>query len=234
MSQLNDQQSEPAADQQQATSHAKSRNKNIAPWWVATLAALLFGVIYTILPGRVTLGPGWIPLAIEIIVILPGRIAHLLKHPFTLRTNRIISFILLGIITTALVIGVLLLVITLPQRQQGVQAIKLLRTGVLLYISNILVFSLWYWEIDGNGPHKRFQSGHKAADLLFPQQVDGNSTGWVPHFFDYLFVAFTGATALSPTDTFPLTHRAKILMMLQASIAITILSIIIGRAINIV
>ena len=127
-----------------------------------------------------------------------------------------------------------MLVITLPQRHEGLQAINLLRTGVSLYISNILVFALWYWEIDGHGPHRRFQTGHKAADLLFPQQTDGNSSGWVAHFLDYLFVAFTASTALSPTDTFPLTHRAKMLMIVQALIAMTIFSILIGRAINIV
>jgi uncharacterized membrane protein len=233
MSDLNNQPSEPVADQV-AANHVKPQNTKIAPLWVATLAALLLGVIYTILPARYTLGPSWIPLAIEIIVILPGRIAHLMKHPFSQHTNRISSFIILGITTVALIIGVILLVVSLPKRQEGIQAISLLRTGVLLYISDILVFALWYWEIDGGGPHKRFQAGHKAVDLLFPQQADGNSKNWAPHFFDYLFLAFTGATALSPTDTFPLTRRAKILMMIQATIAITILSMIIGRAINIV
>lgn len=235
MSQLNNQSSGPETTNQQSDSHiTQPKSTKRAPLWVAPVAALLFGVIYAILPERITLGPSWLPLVVEVIVILPGAIAHLMQHPFTQHTNRIGSFILLSIITIALAIGVVLLVVTLPQRQQGLQAISLLRTGVLLYISNILVFALWYWEIDGNGAHERFQTGHKAADLLFPQQADGNSTGWVPHFFDYLFVAFTASTALSPTDTFPLTRRAKILFIIQASIAITILSIIIGRAINIV
>jgi hypothetical protein len=232
MSQFNDQQSEQTPDPQ-VDSHQGKKGTKVAPLWVATIVALLIGIIYVILPKRITLGPGWLPLAIEIIVILPSIIAHLIKHPAAPHINRISAFIVLGIVTIALSIAVILLVATLPQRQGGHQAINLLRTGVSLYISNILVFSLWYWEIDGNGPHKRFQAGHKASDLLFPQQADGNSKGWVPYFVDYLFVAFTASTALSPTDTFPLTHRAKLLMTIQALIAMTILSILIGRAINI-
>jgi hypothetical protein len=233
MSQFDNQQSEPAPDPQ-VDSHTNKKTPKVAPMWVATIAALLFGVIYAVLPEQITLGPGWLPLAIEIIVILPGYIAHFFKHPYARHIKHISAFIVLGIVTIALAIGVILLVSTLPQRHEGIQAINLLRTGVLLYVSNILVFSLWYWEIDGNGPHQRFQAGHKASDLLFPQQSDGNSKGWVPYFVDYLFVAFTASTALSPTDTFPLTHRAKLLMTIQAIIAMTILSILIGRAINIV
>ncbi|WP_149400985.1 hypothetical protein [Dictyobacter arantiisoli] len=212
----------------------RPKNAGVAPLWISTIAALLFGALYAILPEWITVGPSWILLVIELIIILPGTIAYWLNHPFSIRTNRILAFVLLGIITVSLISGIVLLVVTLPQRQQGIQAIGLLRTGTLLYLCNILVFALWYWEIDGDGPHKRFQAGHQASDFLFPQQIDGNSWGWAPHFVDYLFLAFTGATALSPTDTYPLTRPAKCLMMIEAIIAMTILTILIGRAINIV
>src|SRR5690349_526291 len=82
-----------------------------------------------------------------------------------------------------------------------------------------LVFALWYWELDGEGPWKRHLSGQQPGDFLFPQQANdfpqpANGKRWVPHFLDYLFVAFTDATALSPADTYPLTRAAKTLMMM--------------------
>lgn len=206
----------------------------VAPLWVSTIAALIAGIIYAILPQHLTLGPGWLPLALELAIILPGRAAALLRHPFSVHTNRVLALCLLGITTAALAIGVVLLVTTLPARHEGRDAISLLRTGGLLWLSNVLVFGLWYWEIDGSGPHKRAATGHQAADFLFPQQADGNTQGWTPHFIDYLFLGFTGATALSPADTYPLSRRAKALMMVEALISMVILTILIGRAINIV
>lgn len=122
--------------------------------------------------------------------------------------------------------------LTLPKKGTN-DALALLQTAVLLWVANVLVFALWYWEVDGGGPKKRHRHGHRAADFMFPQQADGNTSGWVPHFLDYLFVAFTGATALSPTDTYPLTRVAKGLMMVEALNAIVILAIIIGRIVNI-
>lgn len=204
----------------------------IAPQWAALLGALAFGILYAALPEHITPGPSWLPLAIEVILSLPIVVTSLLRHPLSYTTRRIFLFLLLGIITLALLCGVVLLVISLTVNQQ-IHGSTLLRTAVLLWLSNIVVFGLWYWEIDGGGPVKRHHAGHKAADFLFPQQTDGNQTGWVPHFVDYLFLAFTGATALSPTDTYPLSRPAKALMMVEAVISMLIIVILAGRAVNI-
>ncbi len=125
-------------------------------------------------------------------------------------------------------VGVALFVLTLPTDRH---ATNLLRAAALLWSFNILVFALWYWEVDGGGPWKRHLAGHRAADFLFPQQAAGER--WVPHFLDYLFVAFTGATALSPADTYPLTRRAKALMMVEAVLSLMVIGILIARAVNI-
>ena len=109
----------------------------------------------------------------------------------------------------------------------------LLQSSVLLWVFNILVFALWYWEIDGGRPVKRHLAGHQAADFMFPQQAGGNDGSWAPHFLDYLFVAFTGATALSPTDTYPLTRPAKALMMMEAMLSVAIIVLLVARAVNI-
>jgi uncharacterized membrane protein len=125
---------------------------------------------------------------------------------------------------------VALLIITLAIDKN---AVTLLREATVLWCINILVFALWYWELDGGGPLERHQCGHQAADFLFPQQANGNPQQWVPHFLDYLFLAFTTATAFSPTDTMPLTRTAKASMMIEAILALTILVLLAARAVNI-
>lgn len=214
------------------TPHTHERELLI-PRLAAWGGALILGLLYAALPEHVTIGPSWIPLAVEIVIMLITFILYLIRRPMLPhRTLRMLNLILLGFVTLILIIGIGLMIYTLPNRRQT-QGGLLLRTAGLLWLANIIVFALWYWEIDGGGPIKRRKSGHQAADFMFPQQVDGNTGGWAPYFLDYLFVSFTGATALSPTDTFPLTRAAKLLMMIEALIALISVAIIAGRAVNI-
>jgi uncharacterized membrane protein len=105
---------------------------------------------------------------------------------------------------------------------------------VLLAISNILIFSIWYWIIDPPGVEDTRRED-APWDFLFPQrgQTLPHYESWEPRYTDYLFVAFTTSFAFSPTDTMPLTRRAKILMLLQSTISIITLTGIAGSAINI-
>ncbi len=204
----------------------------MAPRWAALIGLLAFGILYAALPDRVTIGPNWLLLALEGVLLLPVLLFGIAKRPLRNEIIRILIFALLAVITIALIGGIILFVITLPNKGAS-EAKALLRTAALLWVSNVLVFALWYWEIDGGGPRKRHENGHQAADFMFPQQVNGNDGSWAPHFIDYLFVGFTGATALSPADTYPLTRRAKGLMMIEALNAMAILGIIVGRIVNI-
>ncbi len=201
------------------------------PHWAAILALVVIGVLYALLPFRISIGPSWLLLPIEGVLLLPVVIALLTRRRVSPATFRVGSRILLGIVTFALAVGIANLIFNLPREQKG---IVLIYSGLLLYGFNILVFALWYWEIDGGGPEKRQQSDRQAADFLFPQQVGGNNGNWTPHFFDYLYVAFTGATAFSPTDTMPLSHRAKFLMMLESILALILIAFVVSRAINII
>lgn len=197
---------------------------------VAALVAVSIGVLFLALPEYLTVGPNWLLLVVEAILLLPllflGYIKRLLSH----RTSRILMLTMLGVATVALASGIVLLLKSLPGNNN---APLLLRSAALLWCSNVLVFALWYWELDGGGPLKRHLMGHKAADFMFPQQTDGNTTHWMPHFLDYLFVAFTGATALSPADTFPLTRVAKGLMVVEAVFSMVIIVLLAARAVNI-
>jgi uncharacterized membrane protein len=216
-----------AKEQPQAISQAP-----MAPRWAAILGLIAFGLLYNALPDNVTIGPNWLPLVLEVLLIVPILISGITKRPLRQEITRALIFLTLAIITTALIGGIILFVVTLPGKNTN-DANALLHTAVLLWVSNVLVFAIWYWEVDGGGPRKRHEHKHEAADFMFPQQANENNGRWAPHFLDYLFVAFTGATALSPADTYPLTRRAKGLMMVEAVNAIIILTIIIGRIVNI-
>ena len=197
---------------------------------VAALVTVSIGVLFLALPEYLTVGPNWLLLVVEGILLLPllflGYTKRLLSH----RTSRMLMLAMLGVATAALASGIVLLIKSLPGNNN---APLLLRSAALLWCSNVLVFALWYWEVDGGGPLKRHLMHHKAADFMFPQQTDGNTSNWMPHFLDYLFVAFTGATALSPADTYPLTRAAKVLMMLEAIFSMVIIVLLAARAVNI-
>ncbi len=198
------------------------------PRWSVSVGILLIGTVYYFLPENLTLGPGWGLLAVEALLLLPLWVFWALGHTLPYGLTRRMSLVLLGIVTLALALSVTFLVRDLSAFKNG---LTLLRTAGLLWVFNILVFALWYWDTDGGGPRKRHEAGHKATDFMFPQQANGES--WAPQFFDYLFLAFTAATAFSPTDTYPLTINAKSLMMLQSIISLVIVAILVSRVANI-
>ena len=109
-----------------------------------------------------------------------------------------------------------------------------LRDAGLIWIVNILIFALWYWEIDGGGPGRRHREGYHSSDFVFPQLTLDQKDGppWCPSFVDYLFLAFNTSTAFSPTDTLVLSRRIKLLVMTQSLISLMVLAIIAARAIN--
>ncbi len=220
--------------QQDSSAHLVHRlasndpEENVVPGVAALAGLLMTGLLYFVLPPNVIVGPNWLLLVMEAVILLPVIIDILTPWNLSHTARRTLVLVSLGLSTLALGVGVALLVITLPA---DTHANNLLRSAALLWAFNILVFASWYWELDGGGPWKRHLSGHHAADFLFPQQAHGKS--WAPHFLDYLFLAFTGATALSPADTNPLTRTAKVLMMIEAVISLTLIVILAARAVNI-
>jgi hypothetical protein len=117
----------------------------------------------------------------------------------------------------------------------GISATALLTAGGGVWLTNIIAFSLWYWEMDRGGPVARAQGTHDYPDLLFPQmQQQGIAPpDWEPFYPDYLFVAFTNATAFSPTDTMPLSRWAKLLMTMQSVVSLATLALVVARAVNV-
>jgi hypothetical protein len=115
------------------------------------------------------------------------------------------------------------------------QANLLLRVGIHMWCLNVLVFALWFWELDNGGPAARQTAGPDGRDFLFPQQAapEVSEPGWQPRFLDYLYVSFTNATAFSPTDAMPMSRWAKVLMMVEAAASLVLALMVAARAINI-
>ncbi len=211
--------------------HPRATNdpeEEVVPGIAALVGMLLTGLLYLALPPDVTIGPNWLLLVVEGVFVVPLAIDALTALNLSHTMRRMLVLVPLGLSTLALATGIVLFVLTLPTERH---ATNLLRAAALLWCLNILVFALWYWEVDGGGPWKRHLSREDAPDFLFPQQAAGKR--WTPHFLDYVFLAFTGATALSPADTYPLTRPAKMLMMVEALLSLTVVGILIARAVNI-
>jgi uncharacterized membrane protein len=118
--------------------------------------------------------------------------------------------------------------------QHVVKPHQLIIAGTLIWLTNVLIFSLWYWEADRGGPGQRAAALDGEPDFLFPQMtVLELFPDWRPRFLDYLYVSLTNATAFSPTDTMPLTPEAKLMMGLQSLVSLVTIGLVVARAVNI-
>ena len=206
------------------------------PRWPALIAVIAVAGLFFALPRGLSLGPRWLFPSVIGILLIPTLVLHRWGHH---RLDRWFGFAVTSVVTCELVAAVLRLVTALPSRQEGPTA--LLVSAASIWMSNILVFALWYWRLDAGGPHGReAQLGHAAGAFLFPQltMLPGAKTGagqehWSPNFFDYLFLAFNTSTAFSPTDTPVLARWGKLLVMLQSLISLTVLALLAARAVNI-
>jgi hypothetical protein len=199
----------------------------------AIIALLAVGGIYTALPPFLTLGPRWLLLALVGVLLIPTVVALRTGHH---QLNRALGYVVSTVITLALVVSLALLIKALPTRAEA--APELLRSAGSLWLTNILVFALWYWRLDGGGPLQRDRRGsHTEGAFLFPQMTEYSKTAtensWSPRFIDYLFIAFNTSTAFSPSDTPVLSRWAKVLTMLQSAISLIIVALLASRAIGI-
>jgi len=206
------------------------------PRWPAFIAVLAVGGLYTALPEALTLGPRWLYPTLVLAFLLPTIVSH---HTGRHRLSTVFGFLVDGLLTIGLIVSVVLLIGALPARKEEPSA--LLLSSALLWITNILVFALWYWRLDAGGPHERDKlPGHQNGSFLFPQMTmsqearrEAGQLDWSPNFVDYLFLAFNTSTAFSPTDVPVLSRWAKILMMLQSVLSLLIIALLAARAVNI-
>jgi len=188
-----------------------------------------------VLPGKFTIGPNWLMPVLELVILIPLTLTAPRRLPHENRMQQWMAVASIAIVNIANFASLYLLIWTLLFNGKSVDGKQLLYSSVAIWATNIIVFGLWYWEIDRGGPDDRLRDDHEAPDFLFPQMTAPGCTydGWAPRFIDYLYVAFTNATAFSPTDTMPLTPMAKVLMMLQSLCSLATIAIVASRAINI-
>ena len=201
----------------------------------AALAVLAAVLLYVTLPARLTLGPTWLLPALELAVLVPLFVAAPRRGHDEPRWHRLAALSLVAAVTLANIASLALLVrglLTGLARQEGS---ALLLGAIQIWLTNVLVFALWFWELDRGGPSARCRATHREPDFLFPQMTSpaGPPPGWAPRFLDYLYVAFTNAAAFSPTDVLPLTRLAKALMLVQALASLLTVALVAARAVNI-
>jgi len=202
------------------------------PRWPAFIAMLAASGVYLALPEPLSVGPSWLLLAIMVLLMIPIAISN---RRGDYKVTRVLTFTGNALITLAMIASLGLLVQGIPRHLESPQA--LLRSAIALWVTNVLIFALWYWKLDCGGPVRReHRQGSMANNgFLFPQMMgrEGRDSAWTPHFVDYLFLAFNTSTAFSPTDTAVLARWAKLLTMLQSLISLTIIALLAARAVNI-
>lgn len=221
----------PPVPQRRLGTSGLDRRDAFLPAQLTVLAAIL---LYLTLPEKLTIGPSWLLPAFEGALLL-GLIV-LTPRPSVRYSprRRQVAVCLIGLVSAVNIVSLILLAHFLLQggKTQG-QALVL--AGVVVWATNVLLFGLWYWELDRGGPVARVEQPEATPDFLFAQMTDERlaPAGWRPGLLDYLYVSLTNATAFSPTDTMPLTRSAKLLMAVQSLVSLTTLGLVIARAVNI-
>jgi uncharacterized membrane protein len=206
----------------------------VEPVWPAQLTVLIaIGLQFT-LPERLTVGPSWLLPALEGVLVIGLAMAtpRELEHEHALRRRAAVGLVALVSAANIFSLGTLTHYLLHHDVSNGRELIV---AGMLIWLTNFLIFALWYWEIDRGGPGRRAAGHDGPPDFLFPQMSDDRiePVDWRPQFIDYLYVSLTNATAFSPTDTMPLTAMAKSIMGIQSIVSLVTIGLIVSRAVNI-
>jgi len=204
------------------------------PFWPVLVALVSVIGLQLSLPSRLTVGPAWVLPALEGALLLGLTMAtpRQLEHEHTVR--RRVAMGLTALVSAANIysLGALSHYLLHHDVHSGHQ---LIGSGVVIWLTNFVIFGLWYWELDRGGAGRRAAGHDGAPDFLFPQMADDriHPANWRPKFIDYLYVSLTNATAFSPTDTMPLTPRSKVMMGIQSLVSVVTIGLVVSRAVNI-
>lgn len=200
---------------------------------LAVVAAIVFQVS---LSTHLSILPKYLLAGLEVLLLFGLHLSHTVGTNREARLRRLAGISLTALVSFANIVSLVMVCYALIHGSHTVSGRQLLLSGVLIYITNIILFGLWYWQLDGGGAGGR-GTHQPPVDFLFPQMTAAatvtKEAHWQPLFLDYLYVSVTNATAFSPTDTMPLTHRAKTLMSLQAIVSLATIALVASRAVNI-
>jgi uncharacterized membrane protein len=205
------------------------------PRWQVSLAILAAIALQLSLPYHLSVHPRFLLPAAEALLLIALIIANPRRINRQSQQLRTASMGLIALISIANASSAVRLVIGLVQATEGEDATRLLFYGGAIWLTNVIVFALWYWELDRGGPVARMLALRQHPDFLFAQMAspDLAPADWEPLFPDYFYLSFTNATAFSPTDTLPFTRWAKMLMLLQSAVSLATVALVIARAVNI-
>lgn len=213
------------------------------PAAVATLVAI---ALYLALPEQLLVGPRFVVPALEIVLLVPLIAINPRRVTRQTRFSRTVSLTLVVVIGVTNLVALALLIHDLVAGSAD-SGQALLLGALQVWLTNVIAFGLVYWELDRGGPVKRTQAGRAdlpLADFRFSQDENDDAveevaagssvkSDWVPTLLDYLYVSVTNSTAFSPTDTMPLSSRAKVLMAVQSVAALLTSLLVIARAVSV-
>lgn len=217
-----------------------SQRENRLPTAAAIVAA---AAIYALLPSEVLVTPRYVVPAVELLLLVPLLAANPRRMLRRERWTRVASIVLSAVVIITNMVALIMMITTLGKQTSG---IHLLVGAMQIWLTNVIGFALLFWEIDRGGPVARHELPRRqipAADWRFSQDENSDTVnevaatasqvaGWVPNFVDYFYLSLTNSSAFSPTDTMPLSSRAKLLMGLEATTALFTTLILIARAVG--
>ncbi|HEX2770489.1 MAG TPA: hypothetical protein VHN12_14520 [Geobacteraceae bacterium] len=202
-----------------------------------------FGAAVVVIAGQawmamsLSLRPVWLFPVISAFLLLASVAVYLPKRTEPSRLMRALAVSLVGMLVIANAVSLFKLVSNIFVGESGLDPVGLLLVGIVLWVVNIAIFALVYWELDGDGPEARADGYRDFPDLVFPQQQSDQHglapANWKPTFPDYAYVSLTAATAFSPTDAMPYSKRVKLVMGVESTMSLAIVAMIVARAINI-
>jgi hypothetical protein len=214
---------------------AAAELKRLDPYWPAQVTLVVAILLSLDLPSKLTLQPFWLLPALEgallLVLIATTPWDRLRTHP----ARRYGALVLISIVSAANLLSLVLLAHYLVGTTGHAGGRQLVLAGAEIWITNVLIFAIWFWELDRGGPQGRALDEMPAPDFLFPQYTEDylGRWSWRPRYVDYLYTSFTNATAFSPTDTMPLSAWAKMAMLIQSFASLVTLGLIVARAVNI-
>lgn len=226
----------------------KTLQTHALDFWLARGSVAIVAVLQLLIINRLSVGPRWLAPTLELTLLIPlsmatawtqaqVRSATTEAHWHAIAARRLVirqAAVGLTALVTLMNFGALVLLVrALLSGHGGATGQTLLLDALNIWVTNVIAFALWYWSIDRGGPAARGIVPAEINDFLFPQMTQGQDAKWSPGFIDYFYLSFTNATAFSPTDTMPLTARAKLLMAVEAAISLLTLALVAARAVNI-
>jgi hypothetical protein len=203
--------------------------------WPVLIAILAVIAIQHSIPVQYTVLPRWPLIVMELLLLAVLLLINPLRLSRQTTIGRWTSLILTAAITVDNTASAVVLANRILSGEVSNKPAVLLGGGAAIFVTNVIAFGIWYWELDRGGPFARQAGQQPYPDFLFPQMTDPDKAtpDWRPTFVDYLYVSFTNVVAFSPTDTMPLARWAKGMMTVQSLVSMTTIALVIARAVNV-